>query len=129
MMHLIRYKLISLLTLLAILSVAFSSLWVGHAEAKLGIEICTAQGVKTVYIDAPDTDSSNQDHSSSPNLLNHCLVCAATDQDLIAQPQLQTSKPLIVTVPKQQFYSDNNHKQPNVLNPLNPRAPPKHSFS
>lgn len=68
--------------MLSVFTVVLGPLWIGKAEANLGIEICTSQGVKT--IPAPDdlgnaaTDSQD---SNSHETLSPCFICTQNDQD------------------------------------------------
>jgi len=58
MMKKIRNKFLNAIVLLSILSAALGTFWIGAAEANLGIEICTAQGIKTIYASPIDAIQS-----------------------------------------------------------------------
>tara|TARA_R110002126_G_scaffold13118_4_gene56923 strand:+ start:73493 stop:73882 length:390 start_codon:yes stop_codon:yes gene_type:complete len=129
-MTILRDKLICLLTLLSILSVVFGALWIPAAEASLGIEICTAQGVKTITLPAGLTlDDEKQPHSTDKTTLSHCLICLQNQQyGLALAPQSLTIEPRLLN--KLVFYRHEISYLHNasLLLTSAPRAPPTFLF-
>jgi hypothetical protein len=129
-MNSLCHKSINLLTLLSMLSVMLGTLWIPTAEAKLGIEICTAQGVKTISLPANITpENQNPPRNTDQTTLNHCFICTQHQQLGVALlPQTLSIQPRIINKPI--FYRapvTNLHNASLILT-LSPRAPPSFLF-
>jgi hypothetical protein len=129
-MNNLRHKSINFITLLSILSVVLGALWIPTAEAKLGIEICTAQGVKTIFLPANiTTENKNPPRNTDKSTLNHCLIClqsqqfgaALSPQTLGLQPRI-ISKPITYSAPVTTLHNAS------LILTLAPRAPPAFLF-
>jgi hypothetical protein len=130
-MRIFKQKIISLLVLLSLWAVILGPLWIGQAEARLGIEICTAQGIKIIPAPASMSGGITADSTNgTPSKPKHeriapCLICAQNNPDCLV-PATQSSaflylindiQPQITTI----------HAVPNtspVATTLQPRAPP-----
>lgn len=123
-MRAIKNKFIGIITLLAVLSVVFGPLWISQAEANLGIQICTAEGIKT--IPAPDAlPDKSAPQKQSHETLSPCFICTQNDQDdsalILKHPTLaiafQKDAPFTLAHNLQA-------KDKTFLTPISARAPP-----
>tara|TARA_R110002124_G_scaffold129483_1_gene290833 strand:+ start:134946 stop:135344 length:399 start_codon:yes stop_codon:yes gene_type:complete len=125
-MRIFQQKIISLLLLLSLCAVLLGPLWIGQAEARLGIEICTAQGVKV--INAPASLAGeipvNQDKTNHESIAP-CLICAHNNQQTLLPP-VQDFSFLYVTsdIAPLRARSQMAPRNSPIATTLQPRAPP-----
>jgi hypothetical protein len=130
-MRIFQQKIISLLVLLSLWAVILGPLWIAQAEARLGIEICTAQGIKIIPAPAGMSGEITANSTNgTPSKPKHervapCLVCAQNHPDCLV-PTMQSSAFLyfINDIQPQTTTTDTVPNTSPVATTLQPRAPP-----
>ncbi len=122
-----RNNLLSLTVLLSILTAALGTLWIGTAEAKLGIEICTAQGIK--HIDARTgaaIDQQNQEQQEKHEALAPCFICHHNQKHcaLLSNAPSIDAVSIHDAAPQLKSKQFKAHPRNIATNTINSRAPP-----
>ena len=122
----IRNKITALLTLIAILMVSMGPLWISKAEAHLGIEICTAQGIKVISAETGENLPDSQKHDT----LAPCFIChQLQSQQAILPTSFNLAPFTLTTAPILPKWQETDLPRQNVVrNIIHPRAPPMASI-